>query len=181
MNALKLVNREDKRVSEDPEAVKQFETCKLLRRQILRYIVHVESEQWLGGLIHANEELVNALRTFEVLDKSVEYDSDSEEDEWDTDDGNNNNKGKQRDNVTRSFAGLTLGDDPRSGHSSSHSKGKGKGRRVGMVEDADDDVDVDEEAELDNDENDVEEEEDENDPFADRNAIGTPQNEPSSW
>ena len=77
-NALKLVNREDKRVSDDPEALSRFETCKALRRQILRYIQYVESDEFLGGLIHANEELVTALMSFEVLDKSIDDDSDSE-------------------------------------------------------------------------------------------------------
>ncbi|KAI9794636.1 MAG: putative actin patch assembly and actin polymerization protein [Peltula sp. TS41687] len=195
MNALKLVNRENQRVSEDAEVVKQFETCKLLRRQILRYIVHVESEQWLGGLIHANEELVNALRTFEVLDKSVEYDSDSEEgDEWDAADAGGNSRGKQQsdDNVARSFAGLTLGkESPRSaaaanpsryGGSAGKGKGKGKGMMMGRT---DDDFDEDERDSDDDDDDDddelQDEEEDENDPFADRNAIGTPPNEPSSW
>ena len=80
-NALKLVNREDKRVSDDPEVMKRFETCKQLRREILRYIQYVESDDFLGGLIHANEELVNALMAFEVLDKSVDDDSDSEMEE----------------------------------------------------------------------------------------------------
>ncbi|RJE18016.1 VHS domain protein, partial [Aspergillus sclerotialis] len=80
LNALKHVNRETHRVSEDAEAVNRFETCKQLRRQILRYIQHVESEEYLGSLIHANEELVSALMAFEVLDKSVDYDSDSDED-----------------------------------------------------------------------------------------------------
>jgi len=42
----------------------------------------VESEQWLGGLIHANEELVEALTLYEVLDKPIEEDSDSEEEDW---------------------------------------------------------------------------------------------------
>jgi LAS seventeen-binding protein 5 len=77
-NALKLVNREDKRVSDDPEVMKRFETCKALRRQILRYIQFVETDELLGGLIHANEELVESLMAFEVLDKSVDDDSDSE-------------------------------------------------------------------------------------------------------
>lgn len=80
LNALKHVNRETHRVSEDAEALNRFETCKQLRRQILRYIQHVESEEYLGSLIHANEELVSALMAFEVLDKSVDYDSDSDED-----------------------------------------------------------------------------------------------------
>ena len=82
MNALRLINREKKRVSEDPETLKQFETCKRLRRQILHYIQQIDSEQWLGSLIHANEELVTALMAYEVLDKSLEDDSDSEGGEW---------------------------------------------------------------------------------------------------
>ncbi|OJJ45302.1 hypothetical protein ASPZODRAFT_133946 [Penicilliopsis zonata CBS 506.65] len=80
LNALKLVNRETKRVSEDAEVINRFETCKKLRHQILRYIQHIESEEFLGSLIHANEELVTALTAFEVLDKSVDYDSDSDQD-----------------------------------------------------------------------------------------------------
>lgn len=80
-NALKLINRESKRVSDDPEVMKRFETCKQLRRQILRYIHLVNSEEFLGGLIHANEELVNSLMSFEILDKSVDDDSDSEMEE----------------------------------------------------------------------------------------------------
>ncbi|RPA96841.1 hypothetical protein L873DRAFT_1791423 [Choiromyces venosus 120613-1] len=82
-NALKLINREKERPSENAEVLKRFETCKQLRRSILRFIQHVESEQWLGGLIHANEELVEALTLYEVLDKPIEEDSDSEED-WNT-------------------------------------------------------------------------------------------------
>ena len=81
MNALKLIDRENKRVSEDPETVNRFETCKGLRRQVLRYIQHIESEKWLGSLIQANDSLVEALMAFEVLDKSVEDDSDSEGEE----------------------------------------------------------------------------------------------------
>lgn len=79
MNALKLINRETRRVSDDPEVMKQFERCKQLRRQVLRYIQHIETGDLLGSLIHANEELVSALMAFEVLDKSVDYDSDSED------------------------------------------------------------------------------------------------------
>ena len=77
-NAIRLVNRETERVSNNPEVMKRFDTCKQLRRQILRYIQLVESEEFLGGLIHANEELVAALMAFEVLDKSIDDDSDSE-------------------------------------------------------------------------------------------------------
>ncbi|CAZ82359.1 unnamed protein product [Tuber melanosporum] len=81
-NSLKLINREKDRPSENAEVLKRFETCRQLRRSILRFIQHVESEQWLGGLIHANEELVEALTLYEVLNKPIEEDSDSEEEDW---------------------------------------------------------------------------------------------------
>ena len=40
----------------------------------------MEDEQWLGSLLHANDELVMALMTFEQLDRSIDADSDSEDD-----------------------------------------------------------------------------------------------------
>ncbi|KAJ9151353.1 VHS domain-containing protein [Pleurostoma richardsiae] len=79
MNALQSINREKERISENALAVQQFEACKHLRRKVLRYIHHVESEQWLGGLLHANDELVMALMTFEQLDRSIDADSDSDD------------------------------------------------------------------------------------------------------
>ncbi|KAI8635613.1 hypothetical protein F5Y19DRAFT_16801 [Xylariaceae sp. FL1651] len=78
-NALQSINRERERISENTAAVERFEVCKKLRRKILRYIYHVEDEQWLGGLLHANDELVLALMTFEQLDRSIDADSDSED------------------------------------------------------------------------------------------------------
>jgi len=78
LNALQRINRETTQVSEDRETAKQFETCKLLRRQILRYIQLVESDQWIGSLLSANDELVKALMAYELMDKSVDDDSDSE-------------------------------------------------------------------------------------------------------
>jgi hypothetical protein len=39
----------------------------------------VESEEWLGALLHANDELVTALMTFEQLDRSIDADSDSDD------------------------------------------------------------------------------------------------------
>lgn len=79
MNALQLINREVQRVSENEEVMKRFETCKLLRRQILRYIQLVESDQYIGSLLSANDELVKALMAFEIMDKSIDDDSDSED------------------------------------------------------------------------------------------------------
>lgn len=39
----------------------------------------MNSEQWLGALLHANDELVTALMTFEQLDRSIDADSDSDD------------------------------------------------------------------------------------------------------
>ncbi|XXG95899.1 hypothetical protein Hte_002174 [Hypoxylon texense] len=66
-NALQSINREKERISENATAVERFE------------IHHVEDEQWLGGLLHANDELVVALMTYEQLDRSIDADSDSED------------------------------------------------------------------------------------------------------
>jgi hypothetical protein len=38
----------------------------------------VESDEWIGTLIHANEELVRALEMFEKADKDIDKDSDSD-------------------------------------------------------------------------------------------------------
>lgn len=38
LNALQFINREHQQVSENTEAVDRFESCKLLRRRILRYV-----------------------------------------------------------------------------------------------------------------------------------------------
>lgn len=155
MNALKLMDRENKRVSEDAEAVMRFENCKQLRRQILRYIQFVESEQWLGSLIHANDELVNALVAFEVLDKSVENDSDS--DEWDSDGLDPSStavESPRTSSVRQGFAGLSF---PKPEIPNVAVNGKQKA--------------------LESDEDDSAEEADEDDPFADRNAVHTPKTE----
>ncbi|KAM0331463.1 hypothetical protein ACHAQA_003139 [Verticillium albo-atrum] len=78
-NALQSINREKERISDNALAVQRFEECKKLRRKILRYIHHVESEQWLGSLLHANDDLVLSLMTFEQLDRSIDADSDSDD------------------------------------------------------------------------------------------------------
>ncbi len=78
LNGLQLINREQERVSENAEVMRRFEACKQLRRQILRYIHLVESEQYIGGLLNANDELVKALMAFEIMDKSIDDDSDSD-------------------------------------------------------------------------------------------------------
>ena len=162
-NALKLVNREQKRVSEDPEVVTRFETCKQLRRHILRYIQYVETDDYLGGLIHANEELVTALMAFEVMDKSVDDDSDSELEEAQ----HLSRTAHASDKAAQSLAGLSLADEkpkkpPRPGRvplpPPPPAKTNWKAKQVESESESED------------------EDDDPNDPFGDKNAM-TPRGE----
>ncbi|KAJ4400763.1 hypothetical protein N0V85_005675 [Neurospora sp. IMI 360204] len=184
MNTLQSINREKERISENSTAVERFEKCKKLRRNILRYIQHVESEQWLGGLLHANDELVQALMTFEQLDRSIDADSDSDDDlaeqahlyRMATEKAA---KAKESDGSVPSsphapaagMAGLSITNTPaspppmpprpapppRPSAASKPSMLKPPTRRVEPSDDEDSEA-----------------EEDENDPFADRNAVSTP-------
>ena len=158
MNALKLIDREHKRVSEDPDTVNRFERCKQLRRQILRYIQHIESEQWLGSLINANDTLVEALMAFEILDKSVENDSDSEGAEWSDEDevAQPARSGPRQDALETPLAGLSLGKQP--AHPTMLLNGRGQLKRDDDSESDGGDTDDD-------------------DPFADKNAVHTPKGE----
>ncbi|KAK1774465.1 hypothetical protein QBC45DRAFT_424941 [Copromyces sp. CBS 386.78] len=183
-NTLQSINREKERISENPTAVERFETCKKLRRNILRYIQHVESEQWLGSLLHANDELVQALMTFEQLDRSIDADSDSDDDLAEqahlyrmatekaakVKESGGSVPSSPRASVA-GMAGLSITNTPASPPSmpprpappprpsaaSKPSMLKPPTRRVEPSSDEDSDVD-----------------EDENDPFADRNAVSTP-------
>lgn len=145
LNALKLVNREAHRVGEDPECIRRFKVCKDLRHQILRYIQYVESEEFLGGLIHANEELVTALMTFDVLDRSVDDDSDSENEILE---GRGHNR-----NMSDGLAGLNI-NSPTSPRAAPLASSSQHARQVYSESES--------------------ESEDEDNPFGDSNAIRTP-------
>ncbi|KAI0602109.1 hypothetical protein F4775DRAFT_538316 [Biscogniauxia sp. FL1348] len=178
-NALQSINREKERISENPNAVKQFEACKKLRRKVLRYIHHVEDEQWLGGLLHANDELVMALMMFEQLDRSIDADSDSEDDLAEQAHLYRMATEKHKQAMSNpssptspvpDMANLNINPSlpsrpvppPRP---SAASKPSISSRPVAPVQNNEDD---------DDDEDDDIVEEDENNPFADRNAVGTP-------
>lgn len=159
MNALKLLNREHLRVSEHAETVNRFETCKALRRQILRYIQHVNSEQWLGSLINANDSLVEALMAYEILDKSVDDDSDSEGEDWSGDERSAKPTRPEPDKqkiTQEAFSKLDIGEKPGQQHPTMLLNGEGGIRH------ADDDDSEEEEGD---------------DPFADSNAVHTPKTE----
>ncbi|KAJ5173321.1 hypothetical protein N7492_005914 [Penicillium capsulatum] len=156
LNALKLVNRETTRVSDEAECINRFEKCKDLRHQILRYIQYIESEEFLGGLIHANEELVTALMAFEVLDKSLDYDSDSDDDVMS---GNWKSKADLEEDMNQSFNGLSVNPPkpprPNRPPTLPMSSSSQNSRQIFESE------------------SESESEEDDDNPFGDRNAIGT--------
>ena len=159
MNALKLLNREKLRVSEHEETVNRFETCKALRRQILRYIQHVESEQWLGSLINANDGLVEALMAYEILDKSVDDDSDSEEQGWSDDESPAKSTKPEPDQQAETKAALSklsIGNKSSKLQPTMRLNGQAAIRHAEDVES---------------------EEEEGDDPFADSNAVHTPKTE----
>ena len=170
LNALKLINREHERVSENPNARHRFETCKGLRRQTFRYCSLVMDESYLGTLLNANDQLSDALMMYEQLDRSFDYDSDSED--YDDPDVASAEAARQgaaaglasptSPGVASQLAGLSLkGREPPAPAmpprpptlvATGPDGGKGKLRE----EDEEDD------------------EEDEDDPFADRNEVSTP-------
>ncbi|CDR48046.1 CYFA0S45e00166g1_1 [Cyberlindnera fabianii] len=79
-NALQTVNTRRGETSEDNErATILFDKTRAVRRKILRYLQLVESEEFLGSLIHANEELVKALQKYTELGRTAGTDSDSSE------------------------------------------------------------------------------------------------------
>ena len=84
-NAMKRINREKERVSDNVEARTHFDTCKQLRRQTYRFCSLVEDEKYIGSLLVANDSLSDALLLYEQLDRSFDYDSDS--DDYESHDG----------------------------------------------------------------------------------------------
>lgn len=147
-NALKHLNRELQRPSENQECVKKLQEATALRKQILRFIQHVESEQWLGSLIHANEELVDAIVLYKTMDKPIEEDSDSEDIEADT----------QANRLSRDMAGLHFDDRTAAGPPPRPPPSASKGKLVQSLQQRQQEEEEDDE---------VEEDEDENNPFSD--------------
>ncbi|KAI5790381.1 hypothetical protein FPQ18DRAFT_34569 [Pyronema domesticum] len=78
INALKLINREKERPSEKPSVCNIYQTCNSIRDQVDRYLQKIESNEWVGSLIHAHEELQGAIDMFEAYDNGIDKDSDSD-------------------------------------------------------------------------------------------------------
>ncbi|KAK5167013.1 uncharacterized protein LTR77_007742 [Saxophila tyrrhenica] len=111
LNGLQLINRENERVSQNAECVRRFEACKNLRGRILYYIQNVESDDWIGSLVNANDELVKALTAYEITDRSIDDDSDS--DAWEeAEHSAPKAPGSSASNTQQQLAGLKLDDTP---------------------------------------------------------------------
>ena len=79
LNALTLLDKDKDRVSSVPAVRQRYDTCKALHRQTLRYCSLVTDENYLGALLQANDQVAEATRLYEQLDRSFDYDSDSED------------------------------------------------------------------------------------------------------
>lgn len=86
INALTLINWERELSTENKAATDGFKRCRTLRKSVLRYIHSIESDEFLGPLIHANEELITALKKYDEMSRPPDYDSDSEDSDYDKDD-----------------------------------------------------------------------------------------------
>lgn len=158
LNGLQLINRESERVSENREVLRRFELCKSLRREILRYIQHVESDEWIGSLVNANDELVKALTAFEIMDKSVSDDSDS--DAWENVDPKTRNaRAPSQASIIPAMSGLSMASEPPVKPPRPSAPVPGPSSRLNDSEGEEDDDD------------------DEDNPFGDRNATSTPSTE----
>nr|POF17857.1 protein lsb5 [Quercus suber] len=167
LNGLQLINRETERVSENPEVRNRYEICKTLRRQILSYIQQVESDEWIGSLVNANDELVKALTAYEIMDRSISDDSDS--DAWEND-GSAPVSGHSRSisqTTQQQLAGLSIDaapvKSPRSFPANITMPANPSFPSASRDETVDD--------------HDVEDDEDEDNPFGDANAVPTPRQE----
>lgn len=67
LNALQFINREQEQVSENAAAVKQFETCKMLRRHVLRYVSNLHHCYSSVLLISKNRYNTSSLNSGLVL------------------------------------------------------------------------------------------------------------------
>lgn len=88
-NALQFIDWSKELSTENKNATECFNKCRKLRKSILRYIHSVESEEFLGPLIDANDHLISALKRYDEMSRPQDYDSDSdsdyEQDDWKVD------------------------------------------------------------------------------------------------
>lgn len=84
VNALQHVNREKESVAANGRVQTYLARVKAERKKVVRYIQLVRDEEYLGGLISANDQIILSLELYDKLAKSSDHDSDEED--------NNNNE-----------------------------------------------------------------------------------------
>lgn len=131
-NALQLLDREEELSTDSEEATKAFNKCKQLRRQILKLIHSVEREEYIGALIHANEELIKSLKTYDEMSKPLGHDSDSED--WRIE-----SKVRHLNMSDDEYSDSELSDDDRNGKNNTVKLGRQQQQQQGQEEDYDDD------------------------------------------
>jgi hypothetical protein len=71
MNALKLINTEEERweveLQHDARIQEYVEKCEESKKKIVRYTRLVEDEDWIGTLLATNEDLLKALKAYEMM------------------------------------------------------------------------------------------------------------------
>ena len=79
-NALQHINRQVESIETNPRVQDYLEKLKVERKRLVRYIQLVQDEEFLGGLISANEQVLLALELYDKLARErAENDSDDDE------------------------------------------------------------------------------------------------------
>jgi hypothetical protein len=78
VNALQHVNREKESVVENMRVQQYLSRVKAERKKVVRYIQLVRDEEFLGGLISANDQIILSLELYDKLAKSPDRDSEDE-------------------------------------------------------------------------------------------------------
>ncbi|MCO5583342.1 hypothetical protein L7F22_037252 [Adiantum nelumboides] len=81
VNALQHVNREKESISENQRVQLFLSRVKAERKKVVRYIQLVKDEEFLGGLISANDQILLSLELYDKLAKPTDRDSDEEDGE----------------------------------------------------------------------------------------------------
>lgn len=136
LNALQLINWERELSTDNKRATECFNKCRRLRKSVLRYIHSIESEEFIGSLIHANEELIQALQKYDKMSQAPDEDSDSdyENDDWRVESKQQRRGGDSEDEDSESDVSSVVSSSARPPVPS----GKAKGKNAGAVSDEDD-------------------------------------------
>ncbi|UZJ57346.1 hypothetical protein CBS101457_006666 [Exobasidium rhododendri] len=78
VNALQHVNREKESVTVNERVQMYLGRVKVERKKVVRYIQLVRDEEYLGGLISTNDQIILSLELYDKLSKAADADSDEE-------------------------------------------------------------------------------------------------------